>query len=162
MKVAVLLRILACVTLIVSGLPAWSAVCRMRTAMETTPAVVSSVPMAGCEMACCRAKTEPLPVTACCDSEAEDEAAPTLETFALASCAMDVTGDPVLPVAAPPVPPTAEEIPILLPLPDLLAALNGILAGDPPARLRIDGPGAALRRDPLLEASPGRAPPARV
>lgn len=92
MRAALLLRILACVALVVSGLPAWAAICK--------PAVRQAA-ASSCKMPCCDSGMETaVTASACCPTEAESHGQSLSghdggSAHRDSDCSIDVKGNPV-------------------------------------------------------------------
>ena len=164
MRAAFLLRVLACVALVVSGLPIWAAVCKPSlTATPIASALAVAEGSPACAMACCKAE-KVLPVASCCpEEEASNQRDQTSHGLAAMDaghgCVVSVDAAPTLDVlAALPTAPFDEQIAFPV------AVLPTLFADDLPVplgRLRVGIAGLDAgppQASPCLPDS-GRSPP---
>lgn len=165
MRAAFLLRFLACVALVVSGLPLWAAVCK--PAFTLASQASTSV---DCKMACCAGKTAKAITDADCCPTADDHEAATdhsgSDHHAGAShrhkdhgCSLTVSVTPSAELVS--AVPTFEFSGELLLAPAAVPTMDGLDSAEPLSRLRVgiagldSGPPQA---SPCLPDS-GRSPP---
>lgn len=160
MRVAFLLRILASVALIVSGLPVWALVCRPATPLPPAYAAPASSAASPCGMPCCAGKAMGAGSDSCC-AKAQDGKGLASASHLESGCSLapiGVGGVDVVTTSADLAPPVlAGEI---LPLPAVPAPVR-VLEAEQLARLRvgIEGLDAGPPSASTCLPSAGRSPP---
>ena len=156
MRAALLLRILACVALVVSGLPAWAMVCKP---------VIRQIAASSCKMPCCDSGMETaVTASACCSTEAESHGHSLSghdgsSAHKDSDCSFDVKGNPVPDALAALT--TVQFAGDLILLPVTLPSVITVTEPEPLTRLQVGiqgldaGPPIASPRLP----ESGRSPP---
>lgn len=165
MRAAFLLRFLACVALVVSGLPLWAAVCRP----VSTVSLGASVGV-DCKMACCAGKTQKdIADAECCpetgshdavaDHSESDHHAGAAHRHKDNGCSLDVSTTPSVELVS--AAPTFDFSGELLLLPDAAFTVDDLNSPESLSRLRVGIAGldaGSPQASPCLPNS-GRSPP---